>query len=145
MSTKFELEYPYNERWKAGYLVTNKEKRKTVILVNDKNDRTSTQYARYLISVKLGRFLTEDETVDHIDNDKTNDNIDNLQILTRAENNYKEFKKPDVELICPICKTIFYRSLTWLRGKKDRAKTNMIACSRGCGGKLSHITKNKNL
>lgn len=143
MSTKFKLEYPYNEKWKTGYLVTNKENRKTVILVNDKNDRTSTQYARYLIATSLKRFLTEDETVDHIDNDKTNDNLDNLQIISRAENVIKACKQPDVELTCPVCKTIFYKSLTQLRGKKDRAKENMIACSRTCGGKLSHITKNK--
>lgn len=141
MSTKIQLEYPYSERWKSGYLITNKQNRKTVILVNDKNDRSSTQYARYLMAVKLKRFLTQNETVDHIDDDKTNDQLSNLQILTRAENVIKACKQPDVQLICPICKTTFYRSLTQISGKKDKAKLNMIACSRSCGGKLSHITK----
>lgn len=45
-----------------------------------------TSYARYLMAVKLGRYLTKDEQVDHIDNDKTNDNIDNLQVLSRQDN-----------------------------------------------------------
>jgi hypothetical protein len=112
--------------------------------VNNKNDRSSTQYARYLLGVSLGRFLTEEETVDHIDNNKTNDSLDNLQILSKAENIIKAGKQPDVELICPVCSTIFYKTLTQLRGRKDRIKNNMIACSRSCGGKLSHITKNKN-
>ena len=110
MSTKIELDYPYNERWKSGYVVTNKENRKTVILVNNKNDRSSTQYARYLMAVELGRFLTEHETVDHIDNDKTNDSLDNLQILSRSENNIKQFKKPDAILSCPVCKNTFTRT-----------------------------------
>lgn len=143
MSTKIELNYPYNERWKSGYLVTNKENRKTVILVNNKNDRSSTQYARYLMAVELGRFLTEHETVDHIDNDKTNDSLDNLQILSRSENNIKQFKKPDAILTCPVCKNTFTRTQSQLRGKKERAALNLIACSRSCGGKLSHITKAK--
>lgn len=143
MSTKINLEYPYNKRWKSGYIVINKENRRTLILVNNEKDRTSTQYARYLLAVKLKRFLTEDETVDHIDEDKTNDSIDNLQILSRKENSIKSCKKPDVKLVCPVCEIVFYRSLTQISGKKDRAKSNMIACSRSCGGKLGHITKNK--
>lgn len=118
MSTKIELEYPYSEHWKSGYLVTNKENRKTVILVNNVTDRSSTQYARYFLAVKSKRFLTEEETVDHVDNDKTNDDLDNLQILSRKENIIKACKQPDVELTCPICDTIFYKSLTHLRGKK---------------------------
>lgn len=141
MGTKIELMYPYNEKWKSGYLVTNKQNRKTVILVNSKNDRTSTQYARYLKAVQLKRFLTPEETVDHIDNDKTNDSLDNLQILTRAENIAKANKKPDMKLTCPICALVFYKPLSSLRSKKERASKNLIACSRTCGGKLSHITK----
>ena len=141
MSTKIELEYPYSERWRSGYVVTNKDNRKTVILVNNKDDRSSTQYARYLLAVKLGRFLTDAETVDHVDDDKTNDSLDNLQILTRDENIRKACKQPDVELKCPVCNKVFYKTRTQLRGKLDRAAKNLIACSRKCGGKLSHITK----
>ena len=50
---KLILEEPYKSIWKHGYIVTNKENRKTVILFNSKEDRTSTQYARYLMSVNL--------------------------------------------------------------------------------------------
>lgn len=137
--TQIELEFPYNQVWRKGYIVTNKENRKTVILFNNKSDRSSTQYARYLLSVKLKRFLTDEETVDHIDDDKTNDHIDNLQILSREENVRKHFKQPDIQLICPVCKTTFNRSLTQIRGKKERAKENMIACSRQCGGRMRHL------
>lgn len=143
MSGKIDLEFPYSEIWKSGYVVTNKENRKTLLLVNDKKDRSSTQYARYLLAVKLKRFLTSDETVDHVNDDKTDDSLENLQILTRKDNLVKANKYPDVKLICPICKDTFYRTLTQLRGKKERIENNMVACSRSCGGKLSHITKDK--
>lgn len=94
---KIKLEFPYNERWKSGYLVTNREERKTLILFNDQTDRSSTQYARYLLAISLGRYLTGDETVDHIDGNRKNDNIDNLQILSKSENVRKSLKGIRVE------------------------------------------------
>lgn len=108
---KIELKEPYKSKWKTGYILVNRENRRTVLLVNNKHDRTSTQYARYLMSVKLGRFLDPElETVDHIDGDKTNDNIDNLQLLTRLENIRKSQKKEDFECICPVCNINFFSS-----------------------------------
>lgn len=129
---KINLEYPYNEIWDKGYIVTNPENRRTLILYNSKNDRTSTQYARYLLAVKLGRFLKEDETVDHLDGDKTNDSIDNLQVLSLADNNRKSFKKPDIIMKCPICGKIFTRTRTQLRGRLKKALANKVCCSRTC-------------
>lgn len=60
-----------------------------VCLFNSKKERTTISYARYLMSVKLNRFLDRNEEVDHIDNDKTNDSIENLQILSSKENKEK--------------------------------------------------------
>ena len=95
---KIELKPPYNKVWRYGYLSVNSEGRETLTLYNSCNDRSVTQYARYLLAVKLGRFLTEDETVDHIDGDKTNNSIDNLQVLSMADNIRKSQKKP--EFVC---------------------------------------------
>lgn len=47
---------------------------------------TTHQLARVVMEVKLGRRLTPDETVDHIDDDKTNDSPENLQVLSLADN-----------------------------------------------------------
>lgn len=82
-NTKIELEYPYSEDFKAGYLNINKEPRKTLLLVRNDGSKTSTSYARY---------LKEEEHVDHIDNEKLNDNITNLQILSTKDNNIKKNK-----------------------------------------------------
>lgn len=140
-STKIEIEYPYSTKYKSAYLVVNKDNRRTVILYNSHSDRSSTQYARYLMAVKLGRFLEEHEHIDHKDDDKTNDHIDNLQILTLAQNNIKTHKKPNVELICPNCHNIFERTRTQLRGRTHLIQTGLICCSKKCGGQYGHKRK----
>ena len=122
---KIELEYPYNYLYIYGYIVES-QGRKSVVLYNNHTDRTTISLARYKMSVHLGRLLTDNEQVDHIDNKKWNDNIDNLQILSLKENNRKEHCREIIELICPICKTKFYpkKNQFW---KKERC------CSRKCG------------
>jgi len=137
--TKIKLEEPYTSKWKYGYLNINSEGRRILALYNSHTDRSSTQYARYLVAVKLGRFLNTKEHVDHIDNDKTNDDISNLQILSLHENNIKTHKLPDVELKCPMCNKEFTRTKTQLRGRLH--KLDKICCSRSCGGKYSHKNK----
>lgn len=134
---KIELEYPYNQDWKRGYLVTNSENRKTVILFNSSKDRSSTAYARYLLSVKFGRYLEDNEQADHINNDKTDDRIENLQLLSTKDNRLKETKRywedkeKYMELICTTCGDSFnylqknYRFYT----KKGRTK---FYCSKNC-------------
>jgi hypothetical protein len=38
------------------------------------------------MSISLKRYLSDDETVDHINEDKTDDRIENLQILSSIDN-----------------------------------------------------------
>jgi hypothetical protein len=87
---KIELETPYKNDWRLGYIVTNPEQRRTVILFNSSKERSSVSYARYKMAVYLGRYLTKDEHVDHINNDKTQDNYENLQILSQKDNAIKQ-------------------------------------------------------
>lgn len=132
--TKIQLEYPYNQDWKCGYVVTNPEGRKTLILWNSSKDRSSTQYARYLLAVHLGRYLTKDETVDHIDGNKQNDDLNNLQILSLAENTRKTHCKPPYELDCPICGIHFTKPRSSIRNAEAREKAlnNNMCCSLKC-------------
>lgn len=141
---KIELEYPYSEDFKAGYLVVNKEPRRTLCLIKYDKSRTSTSYARYLMSIKIGRYLEENEHVDHIDGDSLNDNIDNLQILSPSENNRKRdtqlgIKETIIQLVCPVCKSEFSRSKNRVSHKLKNGKTP--CCSRKCGGIHSHKNK----
>lgn len=86
---KIELESPFKEKWKCGYIVVNPENRRNVILYNTGETSTTISYARYLMSVKLGYIVPDGLEVDHKDDDKTNDDINNLQILTKPQNREK--------------------------------------------------------
>lgn len=130
---KLQLEYPYNNKWRYGYLVTNKENRKMVILFNNSKDRTTTAYARYLLSCKEQRFLKKSEQADHIDGNKTNDSLENLQILSPKNNHNKTFKvgQTMIKFSCPVCNKNF--ELT----ARQSHKLNPT-CSKRCGGIKSH-------
>ena len=112
---KIKSEFPFNNY--SSYLVINPENRKNVCLIHKiTKQRTTTSYARYLMSVKEKRFLNQDEQVDHIDGDKTNDSIENLQILSAKENCIKHtiqknITRKMVELQCPYCNNIFTKPL----------------------------------
>ena len=84
-------------------------------LVNrESKHRTTISYARYIMSVYLGRLLDRSEQVDHINGVKTDDIISNLQILTVAQNNikYTTTDKPTefIEHVCPECNKLFTKS-----------------------------------
>lgn len=133
---KIELNKPYSKEFKAGYLGINKEPRRVLTLVRFDKTKTSTSYARYLMSCKLGRYLSKDEHVDHIDNDSLNDTLDNLQILTPAENNIKKnenlgIKKTLIKLKCPNCHEEFNRPARNINHKLSKGK--QPCCSRSCG------------
>lgn len=143
--TKIELLSPFKELWRFGYLVTNSENRRNVILYNSNKDRSTVSYARYLMCVSLGRILSEEEHVDHCDEDKTNDILSNLQILTPIENTKKNVRSRVgsvllVKISCPICGVRFERKkgltqlVPSLRGK-------VMACSRRCSGRVTFIPK----
>lgn len=143
---KIELSSIFKENFKEAYLNTNKEPRRVVLLVSKDGAKTSMSYARYLMISYLNRFLSKEEHVDHIDGNRLNDSIENLQILSQQENNLKSVRQLGkeaklIELICPICNTIFFKS------KKDAYKTIHLGkqqcCSRKCGGKYSN-KKNTN-
>lgn len=148
MKGKINLEYPFNEVWKSGYVVTNRENRRHVCLVGYSNERTTTSYARYLMSIHLVRFLKPEEHVDHKDEDKTNDVISNLRILTVSENNKKHTKykggRQMVEYNCPVCQSLFSvrKSNSHLVNSK---KYTLKVCSVKCRVKSSeimyHLTK----
>jgi len=69
--------------------------------------RKTQSYPRYLIENHLGIKLTEEETVDHIDDNKSNNEITNLQILSRVDNAKKlfidrlELREKLIVFICP--------------------------------------------
>lgn len=130
---KLQLEHPYLE-FKAAYLVTNKEPRRNVILLRNDNSRTITSYARYLMSIHLGRLLSKTEHVDHIDGNRMNDTLSNYQILTQRQNNQKASQgRKSVRMICPNCGRIFEKELNKTHLQKGGKFTS---CSMSCKNEI---------
>lgn len=124
---RIELQSPFNEKYRKGYLVTNTEPRRNVVLFNGNKDRTTISYARYLMSVDLDMELPKNWVVDHVDNNKLNDTIENLQLLTSVENIKKSAKPKTYKVfICPMCRASFQ-----LEARQSHRKNP--CCSRKCG------------
>lgn len=131
------LESPFKEIWRKAYLRVGKDGRKRVDLVNWPESRTTISYARYLLSVQLGRFLTENEEADHIDQDRTNDSLENLQVLTVDEHKAKTKKESSglstIDCICSFCSVSFTRRAAHVRGEQT-------FCSHSCSAKYSRAS-----
>lgn len=80
-----------NGSWYGPYQ-RNSDSRFIAVFKYTNGSQTSISYARWLMQEHLGRELTSDEHVDHINEDPTDDRIENLQILTCKENNQKHLK-----------------------------------------------------
>ena len=135
MGVIIDLESPFKELWKKGYLVVSKGLRKNVVLFNSDSDRTTISYARYLMCVKIGDFLPASVEVDHIDADKTNDTLENLQVLSVEDHKIKTAKEAAAksmgvqEVACAYCHTLFNRRVRTIRNGRK------IFCSRSCNAK----------
>ena len=118
-----------------------KERRRYACLVHADKRRHTVSYARYLMSVHLGRSLGKTEHVDHINDDCLDDRIDNFQLLTPAENAEKHARllaKRRPSQICPVCACVFTRKLKFVNQALREGRK--LCCSRACGGKQSHVT-----
>ena len=93
--------------------------------------RTTMSYARYLMSVKLGRLLDKKlEQVDHIDGNKLNDNINNLQLLSQLDNTLKSKKdKTIVNCVCDYCGSKFTRAKNLAHHTRKNVK---CFCKKAC-------------
>lgn len=136
-----ELQSPFKERWKKGYLRESlQDNRKRIDLYNSDSDRTTISYARYLKSVELGYIIPEGFEVDHKDKNNTNDSLSNLQILTFDEHRDKSSKEMStgrtmIDLVCAECGKSFLRELRLVHSIHGSAKNNF--CSRQCNGIFS--------
>lgn len=134
---KIELETPFKELWKKGYLRqdTNTNRRR-VDLVNNSKDRTTISFARYLVCVDRGSLLPDGYEVDHIDRDCSNDALDNLQVLSVEEHKEKTRLEATtgrtmVELTCQNCFKGFKRE------KRNVKPNTSPKCSRKCNAQFN--------
>lgn len=140
---RIELEEPFRSKWRKGYKrISTKDGRARIDLVRSSKERTTISYARYLLSVNVGRELLENEEADHIDSDATNDSIENLQILYRDKHLEKTLAEREGRLYsivrCPQCREEFQSPENQVRNGKK-----LKFCSRSCNGKFSTRAETK--
>jgi hypothetical protein len=118
---------------------TRKDGRMHMVVVNDDKTKTTISYPKWIMQQQLGRKLSPDETVDHIDDNIFNNNPSNFQILTRKENALKSVKWATyLTLNCKCCgKEFKRRKALHIRNIAVR-KVDGPFCSKSCVGKTHH-------
>ena len=112
-----------------------KDGRMHVILIHHNSSgqitaRKTISYPKYIVEKYLNRYLTDDETVDHIDGNFSNNDLSNLRVVPRKEH-CKSHSKSRKTIIkqCMICGTEF-----------TTTDINRLTCgSKQCAGKCAHI------
>ncbi len=144
MSTLMELEEPFRTKWRKGYLQTHPNGRNYICLYNSVSDRSLISYARYLLSVKEGHFLSKEVEADHINGVSNDDRFQNLQPLPAFQNKTKAFFQQEIQeelrlLVCPNCWGEFVREAHEVDFKLRNGKTPF--CSRRCASLYYHNCK----
>lgn len=120
-----KAKYPYSDFY--FYYKRSKDGRIRLHLINpDTKEVRFKLLARYRIEVKLKRFLTKDETVDHIDEDRTNDKLSNLQVIPMRSNIIKSALHRNPDLYNKHCVICGGKMLHTARGKTCSMKCKML-------------------
>ena len=90
---------------------------------------------RYVMSESIGRILTEDEVVHHIDGDTRNNDISNLKLMLRGEHSRLHSPVDMVSLVCCKCGVEFERP-------RRKIRSEMVFCSKKCRGGRQVGSKN---
>jgi hypothetical protein len=120
---------------------TRKDGRKHVVIIHDDGRRQTKSYPRLLMEQHLGRELTKEETVDHINNDFTDDRIENLQLLSLAENASKAMIGKETKMYqfqCPCCSKESVKRFSDVIHNWNKGKSGPY-CSRQCAGKATYV------
>ena len=116
--------------------------RKHIVIIFPDNSRKTVSYPKYLMELKLNRYLSDTETVDHDDGDFNNNSYINLKVLDRSEHCRLDVKRVKEQWFkCDVCGNEFS-----LSGRKlQNAYNNHIYknatgpyCSKRCAGIASH-------
>lgn len=71
---------------------------------------------RYVMAEHLGRMLTTDEIVHHLDENTRNNDISNLALMLRGEHTNHHCPAFRVDLVCPYCARPFVRVRRCMNG-----------------------------
>lgn len=109
-------------------------------VVPDHPNRTKSNYVlhhRVVMENHLGRLLTENEVVHHLNEDKKDNRIENLEVMTKEEHgrHHGQTGRQNSILQCAYCHKVFVR----FTNRVYNNKTGHY-CSRSCNGKANNTS-----
>ena len=132
------LPKPYDDyvRYTGPYVIADEHLRMTMKLIDKTGKRKTMLYHRYLIEVKLGRLLNEDEIVHHKDGNSLNNGLDNLEVMNTGD--HIRLHKPiqSEGFVCPECNKKFALVGQQLKNMKQKKRLGLVRsgpyCSKSC-------------
>lgn len=115
-----------------------KDGRERVVVIYPNGNRTTVSYPKYLTECRLGRYLSDNETVDHTDTDFNNNVPSNIEVKDRSQHVKDDVRRyKSQSFICPGCGKKFLLSGRKLHDAIWNRKRNKAGpfCSRSCAGK----------
>ena len=136
--------YENMKKFRGPYLGKDNRLR-SIIELND-GTKIFKSYPKYLMEKHWDRYLSKDETVDHIDGNPLNNDISNLRVISRREHASRDaVRNEDVEAICAYCgkKFIIPGNKLSNRNRSDgKRKQTGYFCSKQCAGKYGAEVQN---
>jgi len=124
--------YPF-----CGPYTRKTDNRTFITLRKPDGKHTTVSYPKFLMEQQLGRYLTNDETVDHIDGNVQNNDLHNLRVLSHKEHAANDtWRNRAMKFSCPICFGEFVLAHTRLSRALSERKRNKAGpfCSKHCSG-----------
>lgn len=115
----------------------NTHGRRNIHIVYTDGSSKHMSHARFVVEQAIGRELSGQETVDHMDEDPLNDAVSNLAIVTREDNAKASIMSEWYVFDCPVCHSRSRKKASVVR-KNWKRSTRGPYCSRTCGAVGGH-------
>lgn len=135
---------PYADCKIFGPYRSSKDGRLRIVVQFPNGTKKTVSYPKYIKEIELGRYLLDNETIDHIDGNFLNNDLSNLKVIDRKEHATLDVERnKDVEVTCSYCgkKFTIKGSKLSQRNRTDRINTGYF-CSKQCSGKYGADVQN---